>query len=342
MSRLRIVGAGVAGLALAAFLDPARHEIELVDERFAVPGVSTAFCIWPSTRRLLAARGLDAILARRGVEARGGGLRTTSGLGVAVKAGSPALFVPRSALIEVLSDAVPDSIVRRRRRIDDPTTERGVDVLIGADGVGSRTRECVWGGGHGARTHGRTVLRGVVDLPGPDVAVETWGRGWLMGVTPLDGQRTNWFACFREHRFADAAAALAHLRIIAGGRLPDLDRVLEAARPEATLVHGISSVRGPVPPVRGRVVLIGDAAHAMTPNLGRGACTAIEDAAVLAQKLDARAPLPALRRYAWRRAITPHALRIGSSMMLEVATATRAAPLRDRLIVGRGRTRIGW
>ncbi|KAB1662590.1 NAD(P)-binding protein [Pseudoclavibacter chungangensis] len=340
MSRIRIVGAGVAGLALAAFLAPARHDVELVDERFAVPEVSTAFCIWPRTRRLLAARGLEAPLVARGVEVRGGALRVADGRGLPVSARSPALFVPRSALVEVLARAIPETVLRRTERIDAPAPEAGIDVLVGADGVGSRTRTTAWGPAHDARSHGRTVLRGIVDLPAPAGAIETWGRGWLMGVTPLDGRRTNWFACFDERRFPDADAALAHLRELVGGRLDDLDRVLAAADPAATLVHGIRSVARPVLPVRGNTVLIGDAAHAMTPNLGRGACTAIDDAAVLARELDSRAPQAALRRYARRRTVVPHAIRIASAAMLGIATTTRGAGVRDALVGARGRAQV--
>lgn len=121
-----------------------------------------------------------------------------------------------------------------------------------------------------------------------------------------------------------------------GGAHPAIGAVLEAARPETTLVHGIHTAP-PVRPVRQNVVLLGDAAHAMAPNLGHGANTALVDAATLAASLHGagggtRAIEGALRRYAWARTVPGQLWRLGSETMLRLAMLERSAPLRDRLI----------
>jgi 2-polyprenyl-6-methoxyphenol hydroxylase-like FAD-dependent oxidoreductase len=111
-----------------------------------------------------------------------------------------------------------------------------------------------------------------------------------------------------------------------------IDEVLAAATPERTLVHGIHTAPAVVP-VREGAVLLGDAAHAMAPNLGHGANTALVDAAALTEALaEASGPSAALRRYVLRRTLPGQAWRLGSAMMMRLAMLETDAPLRDRLL----------
>jgi len=260
-----------------------------------------------------------------------------------------ALLLPRSALVRLLQEALPAEVRTVRRRIEDvrPLRTRA-DLLIGADGIHSLVRRSGWPG-RPARSHGMTVLRGTAEGTPPEIS-ETWGGGWLFGITPLAGEGTNWFACLPEHRAPSTRASLEHLRSVVGGRRAAIDEVLAAAAPERTLVHGIRTVPALVP-VQDRAVLLGDAAHAMAPNLGHGANTALADAAALADVLAQDRPegtgrgrdglgepgrdlTAALRAYALRRTLPGQAWQIGSGMMLRLAMMDGAAALRDRLLGG--------
>lgn len=112
---------------------------------------------------------------------------------------------------------------------------------------------------------------------------ETWGRGSEFGIVPLADGRIYWFAtanlpeCSRfADEYAEVVARFAHWHAPIG-------EVLRATLPDAVLRHDIYELPRPYPPhSRGRLALLGDAAHAMTPNAGQGGCQTFEDAVVLA------------------------------------------------------------
>lgn len=341
--RITILGAGVAGLSTAHLLARDGHRVELVERDMTVPRVGTALALFPHAQRALEACGVLEQIRARAAAPREGHVVDAGGRTLARLAAGGGILVSRSDLVSTLQDTLPAAVHRTHAEVTDvrPLLRRS-DVLVGADGVRSLTRRSGWGPRAEARTHGRTILRGTAEIPPPDVS-ETWGPGWLMGITPLPGERTNWYASIPEHRGTDSAGALSHLRDLVGGRRDEIDTVLAAATPETTLIHGIATVPNLLP-VREHAVLIGDAAHAMTPHLGHGANTALGDALALAEELrrmrPGASPRGALRRYAARRHLPDQAWRIGSAATMHLAEMGRGAASRDRMIralVGRGR-----
>jgi 2-polyprenyl-6-methoxyphenol hydroxylase-like FAD-dependent oxidoreductase len=178
-----------------------------------------------------------------------------------------------------------------------------------------------------------TVLRGVVpqDL-GLTELEEWWGRGLQFGATPNPGSTTNWFATMPERRFVDMASALADARARFATFPARVRQVLELADPSLSLLSGISVSRGLARVVSGRSVLIGDSAHAMAPNLGRGACESLRDAVRLGELMSRHEPVEALERYRYRRLVQPQLVKSASTVVMRVSLADRLAAPRDRLL----------
>nr|BFE82746.1 hypothetical protein GCM10020093_053470 [Planobispora longispora] len=117
----------------------------------------------------------------------------------------------------------------------------------------------------------------------PGQASESWGAGGVFGIMPLAGGVTYCYATDVVPAGAGGGDQLAELRRLFGRWHAPIPALLAAASPENVLRNDVYHLATPLPAMhRGRVALLGDAAHAMTPNLGQGACQAIEDAVVLA------------------------------------------------------------
>ena len=114
------------------------------------------------------------------------------------------------------------------------------------------------------------------------VPAETWGVGARFGILPLDDHRVYWFATQNQPAGERAAGSeKSHLLKHFGHWHAPIQTLIEAA-PEVTILRNDVYDR---PPLRrwgqGRMTVLGDAAHPMTPNMGQGACQALEDAVVL-------------------------------------------------------------
>ena len=179
------------------------------------------------------------------------------------------------------------------------------DLLVGADGIHSEVRRRLFGAIDplylGYRSH-RFVLE---NHPGVDHFMDFLGTGQRVGLVPISKTRLYVWTTFNSPcepppKFADIGEFRDMFRQFTDERV---QRAFAAvASLEEVITTDVEEVRMAAW-IQGRAALLGDAAHAMTPNIGQGAGMAMEDAAVLAEEL-ASAPdglAPALERYAARR-----------------------------------------
>jgi 2-polyprenyl-6-methoxyphenol hydroxylase-like FAD-dependent oxidoreductase len=259
----------------------------------------------PNAVRALDRLGLGGQLRTRGMVS-GLGIRTASGRWLTElpaqqlleRFGAPMFALHRADLHRMLLDALDGVTLRTGHRAESLTGDGSVsldgpdgpvtataDLVIAADGVHSRLRSTLYPRHPGARYAGYVCWRGVVPAetarrrPIGPILTETWGRGMRFGVAPLGDGQVYWFACvagpegsFREDGLDELAARFR------GWHQP-IPRLLTATDPAALIRSDIYYAHSRLPSyAHGRVALLGDAAHAVTPDIGQGACLAIEDA----------------------------------------------------------------
>lgn len=358
-----IAGGGIGGLTAAIALRRAGFEVRVFERALEIGEVGAGLTIQSNAILALRRIGLDQDVIANGRVLAAASVRTPDGkiisradladVGRAV--GAPAVAIHRATLQRLLLDALGAERVETGRDVQGYEARRdGVSVLfqdqtradgallIGADGIRSAVRAQLLGGGEPLYA-GYTCWRGVTRDGGPPLpeiqeTTESWGRGRRFGIVPVERGRVYWFATLNappgsREEPGRVRPAVEHL--FAAWHPPVLDVL--AATPEEAILHNDILHRLPAPRwVDGRVALLGDAAHPMTPNLGQGACQAIEDAVILADCLarDTANPVQALRTYQGRRKARADrfvltALRLGRLAQLE---SSPGRWMRDRLL----------
>lgn len=328
--RAVIAGAGLGGLTAAVALHQHGWAVTVCERAPELRPVGSGLAVAANGLRALdvvgvgdAVRGLAAIQGDAAVQRPDGRvLSRTSGEAIVRRFGEPVVLAVRSAVHELLADRLPEGAIRLGTRAtgiergDESTparllTDEGpleAELVVAADGVDSVLRAALFPEHPRPRFSGFTAWRMLVPKPSePYIPGETWGRGRVFGVTPLADGRIYAYAADRAHEpnavpGADEQAAL--LRLFGSWHAP-IPGLIAAADPASILHHDIHELAEPLPALHaGRVAVLGDAAHAMTPHLGQGACQAFEDAVTLAALLADAEPeeIPAaLAEYSARR-----------------------------------------
>ena len=176
------------------------------------------------------------------------------------------------------------------------------DLLIGCDGIYSTVRRQM----HPTVQpvyRGYPAWRAIVNFDHENVSWgETWGRGARFGIVPLSDNRIYWFATANRPAQTPPSNHRTELKSLFADWHYPIPQLIAATADDALLYNDIADL-DPLPTwIDGRAVLLGDAAHAMTPNMGQGACQAVEDAAALTVALSTYRSLDdALQAYEDRR-----------------------------------------
>jgi salicylate hydroxylase len=346
--RVGIIGGGVGGLVAAIALRAEGHEPLIFEQTARYGRVGADINLTPNAVHVLDRLGVGEALRRTAARPTHRISRTwdtgavTSSLEMADTAqdryGAPQLTIHRADLLGALEEQLPPGAIRLgakvsgiRQSADDVGLVLasgegfGFDVIIGADGIHSMVRTTLFGPEHPTYT-GLVAYRAVVPrdkLPGVsnlDAFTKWWGPSPDSQIVtfPLNrGQDIFVFATIAKDDWAEESWTQPgdpqDIKTAYAGFHPEARALVEAC---GEVMCSALHIRDPLARwSQGRVTLLGDACHPMTPFMAQGACMAIEDGVVLARCLDGVTPdsVPAaLVRYETTRRERTARVQIGS------------------------------
>jgi len=335
-----IVGAGLGGLNAAIALTQRGFDVTVYEQADALGEIGAGIQLSPNAMRVLIALGLEREFEAIAFEPdrhvvrswkSGSIVSATQMKGVfRSQYGAGYFGAHRADLHAVLQRALPASCVRLTARCtgvmqsgdralltfaDDSEAE--ADIVVGADGLRSVVRACLFGRDAPVFT-GHICWRGLVparalpkDLIAPDMTAWFGPNGTVVHYYVRGGELVNWIAHFEadwrdeswavESDWLEAALAYAGWHPSLGELFSHTERCYKWALYD----------RDPLPRwTQGRVTLLGDAAHPMLPYLAQGAAQAIEDGYVLADTLDFFRSDPVVALQAYEAARRPRTARV--------------------------------
>jgi len=355
--RVLIVGGGIAGLTLAALLEQRGFSPLVIEKTPNWRSADFAIGLWPAGNRILKGLSLFPQFCSIGVECTRYRVASEAGetlhsfsFDAVTKRYGPLVDISYGALIQLLRSAISTGRTRTgvtvkeiveeaegvRVAFDDGRTEV-FDVVVGCDGARSSVRALVFGEDtfEYAGITGLAFWLAPPVVPPPEV-VEYWAAEWFVRMYPTR-DRVCVFAAAQAAPNASASAEDRKARLTTQfdrfrGMMPEAFAEMNRAQ---IVYHDDFTNVATDEWTRGRVVLIGDAAHAMVPTSGMGASLAMESAAVLTEELcrtDSRLLCYALERYVSRRRPRIERIQAQSRRLRRVMFAGSALlkSLRDR------------
>jgi 2-polyprenyl-6-methoxyphenol hydroxylase-like FAD-dependent oxidoreductase len=357
-----VIGGGIGGLTAAVALRRVGWRVTVLERAARFGEIGAGITLLSNGLRCLDAIGLGDAVRGSGLPMLALGMRTAAGRwlsridgdGTDLEAlmGTTTLTIHRAELHRILHDALPAEALLAgvvtigirggadgrpaevcfRHRDHDAVLH--AELVVGADGVHSWVRAQRWPGAPAPVYSGSTTWRAVT-LPSSAAVTEmslSWGQGTEFGVMPMIDGRIYWYAAANADEGQRNPDELEALRQRFGTWHEPIPTVLAHTSAQAVLRHDIYRLPKLDSYYRGSVVLLGDAAHAMTPNLGQGGGQALEDAIVLAAAVS-RDPdvAAALARYDHQRRPRTQAmsrtatrqLRFGQQLHNSIAVAAR-------------------
>jgi len=310
-ANIAIIGGGICGLTTAVALEQRGISPTVYEAASEYRPVGAGILLQTNAMLVFDRLGIATSIRDAGVPLQNGGLRSPDGEfmtrfdldGVERNEfGYGSVAIHRADLQRILLKELDTDVQTGMDCVDVVTTdppevhfEDGTtikpDILVGADGIHSTVREVV-APGVDPRPLGAVAYRALVTLELPELyrtqGFEVWGTGTYTGGAPIDTDRFYWFATAPEPLTdgqTDPETREAALRDSLAEYPEPLPSILDGLDPADLIMTELTDLPALESWSRGRVVLAGDAAHAMLPFAGQGAAQAIEDGLTLADAI---------------------------------------------------------
>ncbi|WP_017349489.1 FAD-dependent urate hydroxylase HpxO [Pantoea sp. A4] len=308
-----VIGGGIGGMSAAIALEKAGITTEVYEAVQQMKPVGAAISIWPNGVKCLNALGMKEQLRALGGNmawlayndfASGNTLTRFSMQPLVDQVGERPYPVARAELQAMLIEHYGRSRVQFGKRViqveetpDGVTatfadgSEASGDFLVAADGTHSVIRQYVTGELQPRRYAGYVNWNGLVTMDSTIAPLDQWttfvGEGKRVSLMPVSGNRFYFFfdVPLPQGLAEDRASVKADLQRYFAGWAAPVQQLITAINPETTNRVEIHDIEPFSQLVRGRIALLGDAAHSTTPDIGQGGCAAMEDAVVLATVL---------------------------------------------------------
>ncbi|HLR68025.1 MAG TPA: FAD-dependent monooxygenase [Virgibacillus sp.] len=328
MKKIIVIGGGIGGLCTTLMLQKNGDDVQLFEAAAQIKAVGAGIGVGSNALAALYETGVGEQIEQRGnplhemifQNEQGVQLNKMDFTKFAQEFGLNSFTIHRADLHHVLYQSIkPNTIHLNKRCFDFKQTKTGVevyfddstqvegDIIIAADGIHSVFRNKLIPHAK-TRYAGYTCWRGVVETDDhrftKQTSYELWGRAGRIGIVPLKGKQVYWFACvngkpndpkYKNRTPMDVAQIFSSF--------PEhITQLIRLTKEDELLHHDIYDLKPLNQFVYGRIVLLGDAAHATTPNMGQGAGQALEDAIVFVKSLNKEKDLhKAFNRYENKR-----------------------------------------
>jgi 2-polyprenyl-6-methoxyphenol hydroxylase-like FAD-dependent oxidoreductase len=325
--KIIIIGGGIGGLCMAIALQQNGFEVTVYEKVAKLGEVGAGLTLWSNAIKVLRALGVADAVIRAGSKVNRSQIRASNGdmlynarMGeMEVQYGEPVVAIHRAALHEILINALrPNTLKLGVGFTKFEQDEKGVtayfdngesdtaNLLIGADGVHSAVRRQMFPEIN-LRYSGYTAWRGVVETENEaalGLTSESWGVGSRFGIVRVDQSRIYWFGTSNQPAGEKSTGEQRKAKLLSlfKGWHDPIRYLLDSTPADLILQNDIYDVQPFASWSTGQVTLLGDAAHPTTPNMGQGACMAIESAYVLSRSLKVETDIKsALKRYESQR-----------------------------------------
>lgn len=320
--QLHIIGAGITGLTTGLALNKIGfQDFEIREKAPALNEVGAGIMVQPNAMKVLDWIGIGDKIRKAGMpinraditEKNLKPINRTTEEAITDVSGQKIIAIHRARLQRILYESLPFGSVhlnqpllkleqnRQNTRITFPGQVMDVEAVLGCDGIHSVVRNYIFPNSL-QRYSGQTCWRGIADFTLADEyirsAKEAWGDNLRFGFVSISENEVYWFAVAKSPPGLNDVQEEIKSELLQKYQSfnPVISQIISSTEPNKIIRNDIFDLKRLDSWSRGKICLMGDAAHATTPNMGQGACQGIEDAYYFAREFEENQDLPGLFR----------------------------------------------